>query len=77
MVRKPNQMVALLAGVWSALADQKEVEIPPIVSDFTYVFPNELPDSLPPREMEFTINILPGTAPIAIPLYRMAQAEQI
>jgi hypothetical protein len=34
------------------------------VRDFPDVFPEELPEMLPDREVEFVIDLLPGTAPI-------------
>ena len=47
----------------------------PIVKEFPDVFPNDI-SSLPPnREVEFTIDLIPGTEPISIPPYRMAPAK--
>jgi hypothetical protein len=34
-----------------------------LVKDFPDVFPEELPGMPPDREVEFVINLLPGTAP--------------
>lgn len=67
----------ILAAVWNAIAEEKTVEFPPVMRDFAYVFPVELPGLPLLRNVEFTIDLLPGTAPIALPLYRMALAEQI
>lgn len=39
------------------------------------MFPDELPGMPPQREIDFTIELLPGTAPVAIAPYRMAPAE--
>jgi hypothetical protein len=39
------------------------------------VFPEELPSLPPDRDVEFVINLIPGTAPIAQSLYRMAEVE--
>jgi hypothetical protein len=36
-----------------------------VVREFPYVFPEELPGMPPDREVEFVIDILPGTAPIS------------
>ena len=47
----------------------------PIVREFSDVFPNELPGKLVDREIEFTIEIVPGTQPISKTPYRMATAE--
>ena len=48
-----------------------------IVEDFTDVFPKELPGLPPNREIEFTIELVPGTALISQPPYRMAPAKLI
>jgi hypothetical protein len=43
-----------------------------VVRDFPDVFPEELPGMPPKREVEFVIDILPGTAPISKRPYRMS-----
>ncbi|XP_075103597.1 uncharacterized protein LOC142178166 [Nicotiana tabacum] len=47
----------------------------PIVNEFPEVFPEDLPGVPPDREIDFRIDLLPGTKPISIPPYRMAPAE--
>jgi hypothetical protein len=47
----------------------------PIVREFPDVFPDELSGVPPKREVEVTIDVLPGTSPIAQSPYRMAPAE--
>ena len=47
----------------------------PIVRDFPDVFPEDLLALPPNRQIEFTIDLLPGTAPISKPPYRMAPIE--
>ncbi|WVZ76068.1 LOW QUALITY PROTEIN: hypothetical protein U9M48_024070 [Paspalum notatum var. saurae] len=47
-----------------------------VVSDYPDVFPDELPGMPPDREIEFEIELLLGTAPIAKRPYRMAPIEQ-
>jgi hypothetical protein len=39
------------------------------------VFPEELPGLPPDRDVEFVINLVPGTAPIDQSPYRMAEVE--
>jgi len=46
-----------------------------IVRDFPDVFPEELPGLPPEREVEVSIDVLPGTTPIAQAPYRMASVE--
>jgi hypothetical protein len=45
--------------------DTKILEDFPVVSEFVDVFPEELPGLPPKRELEFTIDLKPGTKPIA------------
>jgi hypothetical protein len=45
------------------------------VKDFPDVFPGELPGMPPDREVEFVIDLLPGTAPISKRPYRMSVEE--
>ena len=47
---------------------QEEV---PVVKDYPDVFPEELPGMPPDREIEFLIELLPGTGPISKRPYRM------
>jgi hypothetical protein len=42
-----------------------------IVQEFPDVFPEELPGMLPNRDIEFIIELLPGTPPISKRPYRM------
>ena len=47
----------------------------PVVCDFPYVFPNELPGLPPDRDVEFAIELVPSTAPISRRPYRMPPNE--
>jgi hypothetical protein len=46
-----------------------------VVDEFPDVFPDELPGMPPDRDIEFIIELLPGTAPIAKRPYRMGVDE--
>jgi hypothetical protein len=46
-----------------------------VVREYVDVFPEELPDMPPEREVEFSIDLVPGTAPIAKRPYRMTVLE--
>ncbi|KAB2626227.1 S ribonuclease [Pyrus ussuriensis x Pyrus communis] len=46
-----------------------------VVRHFPDVFPEDLPGLPPDRDVEFTIELLPGTNPISLTPYRMAPAE--
>ncbi|TYK18660.1 ty3-gypsy retrotransposon protein [Cucumis melo var. makuwa] len=72
----------LSQGTWSILAsvvDTREVDVSlssePVVSDYPDVFPEELLGLPPHREIEFAIELEPGTVPISRAPYRMAPAE--
>ncbi|GKA88412.1 putative reverse transcriptase domain-containing protein [Tanacetum coccineum] len=47
----------------------------PVIRDFPEVFPEELLGLPPPRQVEFRIDLIPGAAPIARVLYRLAASE--
>ncbi|XP_070030035.1 uncharacterized protein [Nicotiana sylvestris] len=47
----------------------------PIVRDFPDVFLVDLPSMLPDRDIDFGIDLVPGTQPISIPPYRMTPTE--
>jgi hypothetical protein len=49
----------------------------PVVNDFSDVFLEELPDMPPDRDIEFVIELKPGTAPIYKTPYRMATLELV
>ena len=51
------------------------VEQIPVVCEFPEVFPEEIPGLPSVKEVEFTIELMPGTTPISIAPYRMAPAE--
>jgi hypothetical protein len=46
-----------------------------VVSEFPDVFSDDLPGMPPDRDIEFSIDLLPGIAPIAKRPYRMAPVE--
>jgi hypothetical protein len=49
----------------------------PVVCEYPDVFPEELPGMPPDREIEFVIELAPGTAPIYKKPYRMAPTELV
>jgi hypothetical protein len=54
---------------------ESPVERIPIVCDYPDVFPDELPGMPPDRDIEFEIELQPGSAPISKRPYRMPPAE--
>ncbi|KAK9085879.1 hypothetical protein Sjap_026290 [Stephania japonica] len=64
--------MSVLSTIGRAEAKIDEV---PVVCEFPDVFPAELPRLPPTREIDFIIDLVPGTKPISIPPYRMAPKE--
>nr|GEX55560.1 reverse transcriptase [Tanacetum cinerariifolium] len=56
-------------------SDGPSLETHPIVWDFSYVFPEELPGIPPEHEVEFGIELILGTQPIFKASYRMVPIE--
>jgi hypothetical protein len=56
------------------LDDSQGSEVP-VVNEFPDVFPEELPSMPPDRDIEFVIELKPGTAPIYKTLFRMTTPE--
>ncbi|KAA0063829.1 ty3-gypsy retrotransposon protein [Cucumis melo var. makuwa] len=61
------------------VVDTREHEVSlssePVVREYPDVFPDELPRLPPPREIDFAIELEPGTTPISRAPYRMAPTE--
>ncbi|XP_070034701.1 uncharacterized protein [Nicotiana tomentosiformis] len=51
------------------------LEFVPVVNKFPEAFPDELPGIPPDMEIDFGINVMPGTQPVSIPPYIMAPTE--
>ncbi|XP_020271784.1 uncharacterized protein LOC109846955 [Asparagus officinalis] len=70
-----NGCMGYLASVEMVDDGKPSLEEIPIVREFPEVFPDELPGMPPDREIEFSIDLVPGTSPISKAPYRMAPAE--
>ncbi|XP_070022617.1 uncharacterized protein [Nicotiana sylvestris] len=64
-----------LVHVTDTDAKAPSLESVTVVNEFPNVFPDELPRILPDKEIDFRIDVMPGTQPISIPPYRMAPIE--
>ena len=64
-----------LAHVVDTRSDEVRLENVPIVREFQDVFRDHLPSLPSERETDFPIDLVPRTAPISLPPYRMAPAE--
>jgi hypothetical protein len=56
---------------------ESKLEDIPVVNEFQDVFPKELLGMLPDREIEFTIDLVPGTTPIAQAPHKMGPKELV
>jgi hypothetical protein len=72
-MRKGCKLYAILA--LNEKGVEEGLEHLPVVKEFADVFPEELPGMPPERELEFTIDLKPGTEPIARMPYRMSTPE--
>ncbi|KAA3473724.1 DNA/RNA polymerases superfamily protein [Gossypium australe] len=75
MVKKGCE--AYLVRIYVLEAKESVVGKVRTVGEFADVFPEELPGLPPDREVEFGIDLLPGTAPVSIAPYRMAPKELV
>ncbi|GFY95462.1 hypothetical protein Acr_10g0008470 [Actinidia rufa] len=73
LIRKGSQ--AFLCSVIDTHASPPSLEDIHVVREFPDVFPDELPGSLVDREIEFYIDLNPGTRPISKAPYRMSPLE--
>jgi hypothetical protein len=55
--------------------EAKSLEEVPVVNEYLDVFPKEFPGMPSDRDIEFVIDLVPGTSPIAKRPYRMAASE--
>ena len=65
----------LLAHLRDDTTQVPPIESVSIVREFLDVFPADLTGMPPDRDIDFCIDLEPGTRPISIPPYRMAHAE--
>jgi len=58
-----------------SIENQAVIDKLQVVCDFPKVFPDEIPDVPPEREVEFLIDLVPGTKPVFMTPYRMSASE--
>ena len=54
---------------------RQDMSLPRVVCEYEDVFPDELPGLPLPREVDFRIELHPGTSPTSMTPYRMAPVE--
>jgi hypothetical protein len=57
------------------LEEKSGVKELPVVCEFSDVFPDDVTDLPPEREVEFSFEVVPGTSPISMAPYRMSSSE--
>ncbi|MCI54588.1 cellular nucleic acid-binding protein, partial [Trifolium medium] len=73
LVKESAKLFAVFASL--KLESKVKVEELPVVCEFLDVFPGDVSDMPPEREVEFTIDLAPGTGPISMAPYRMSASE--
>ena len=63
----------VLAFIRDTSVEQPPMDSVPVVQEFLGVFPSDLPSVPPDRDINFVIDLDPGTKPISIPPYCMAK----
>ncbi|GKB51180.1 putative reverse transcriptase domain-containing protein [Tanacetum coccineum] len=64
-----------IAQVMEKKSDDKRLEDILVVREFPEVFPEDLPGLPPVRQVEFQIDLIPGSTPVARAPYRLAPSE--
>ncbi|GJR21373.1 putative reverse transcriptase domain-containing protein [Tanacetum coccineum] len=75
VVHIPINGETLIIRVMEKKSDKKRLEDIPVVKEFSDVFPKDLPDLPPIRQVEFQIDLIPKAAPVARTPYRLAPSE--
>nr|GEX41400.1 putative reverse transcriptase domain-containing protein [Tanacetum cinerariifolium] len=65
VVHIPIDGETLIIRVMEKKSDEKRLEDIPVVKEFLDVFPEDLPGLPPIRQVEFQIDLIPGTTPVA------------
>ncbi|GJU74512.1 putative reverse transcriptase domain-containing protein [Tanacetum coccineum] len=75
VIHIPINDETLIIRVMEKKSDEKRLEDIPVVREFLEVFPEDLPGLPPVRQVEFQIDLIPGTTPVARAPYRLAPSE--
>nr|KYP59129.1 Transposon Ty3-I Gag-Pol polyprotein [Cajanus cajan] len=75
LLRDRAECCLLLAAL--SVETERAISEIEVVRDFAEVFPDEVPGLPPTREMEFSIDLVPGERPVSVAPYRMAPAELV
>jgi len=53
----------------------EQIGMIPLVQEYADVFPDEIPELPPSRDVDFTINLIPRAGPMSMAPYRMTPTE--
>ena len=70
-----GQLICWLESLTLEDEARQELGLPRVVCEYEDVFPEKLPRLPPYRDIEFTIELHPGTSPISMTPHRMAPAK--
>ena len=73
LMHDENQLFSLMALL--SVENQAVIDQLQVVCEFPKVFPDEIPDVPPEREVEFSIDLVLGTKPVSMTPYRMSASE--
>lgn len=73
LMRDGSQLFSLMASL--SIENQTKIDKLQVVCEFAEVFPDEIPDVPPEREVEFTIDLVPRTKPVSMTPYRMPASK--
>ena len=75
-ITKTKQLVYLILVAEITKWDKVPDEVKPLIIEYQDVFLNELPEGLAPsREVDFKIELLPGTQPVSRGIYLLSLKE--
>eukprot|EP00253_Pinus_taeda_P018941 PITA_18941 len=74
-LRKKCQIYAIQVGYANQKDKMSALGNIPVVQEFADVFPEEVPGLPPKRDIDFTIELIPGVAPVSRAPYRMSLPE--
>ena len=70
-----GKLTSCLASLTLEEEVRQDMSLPPVVCEYEDVFLEELPGLPPPRDVDFNIELHPGTSPISMTPHRMAPVE--
>ena len=70
-----GQLIGWLASLTLEDKVRQDLDLPRVVCEYEDVFPDELPGLPPPRDVDFHIELHPGTSPISMAPYKMVSVE--